>query len=50
MEIKGLYADSIKGLKSSKIRELMKMASKPGIISLGGGMPDSVNLPFDSVK
>lgn len=50
MEIMDLYSDSIKGLKSSKIRELMKMASKPGIISLGGGMPDSSNLPFDSVK
>ena len=50
MEIENLYSDSIKGLKSSKIRELMKMASKPGIISLGGGMPDSSNLPFDSVK
>ncbi len=50
MNFANIFSESSKGLKSSKIRELMKMASKPDIISLGGGMPDSPNLPFDDVK
>lgn len=50
VNVSGMFSESSRGLKSSKIRELMKMASKPGIISLGGGMPDSPNLPFDDVK
>jgi 2-aminoadipate transaminase len=37
-------------LKSSKIRELFKMADVPGIISMGGGMPDSASFPFDRIK
>ncbi len=37
-------------MKSSKIRELMKYASMPGVISFAGGMPDPDNFPFDDVK
>ncbi len=37
-------------MKSSKIRELMKYASMPGVISFGGGMPDPEEFPFDDVK
>lgn len=37
-------------MKSSKIRELMKYASMPGVISMAGGMPDPENFPFDDVK
>src|SRR4030042_2882372 len=37
-------------MKASKIRELMKYASMPGIISMAGGNPDPENFPFDDVK
>jgi len=37
-------------MKPSKIRELMKFASMPGVISLAGGMPDPLEFPFDNVK
>jgi 2-aminoadipate transaminase len=50
MEYDPLYSESCRRLKSSKIRELFKMASMPGIISMAGGMPDSENLPFEAVK
>jgi 2-aminoadipate transaminase len=50
MDFTSLYSESCLRLKSSKIRELFKMAKVPGIISMAGGMPDSQNLPFKEVK
>ena len=50
MDFTSLYSESSLRLKSSKIRELFKMANVPGIISMAGGMPDSQNLPFNEVK
>jgi 2-aminoadipate transaminase len=50
VDIKNLFSDSARQLKSSKIRELMKMANTPGIISMAGGMPDSESFPFDEIK
>ena len=34
-----MYAERISGLKSSAIREILKVTSKPGIISFAGGLP-----------
>ncbi|MFZ2198092.1 MAG: hypothetical protein WAV13_10195, partial [Thermodesulfovibrionales bacterium] len=34
-----MYAERIGGLKSSAIREILKVTSKPGIISFAGGLP-----------
>lgn len=50
MDFSKLYSGSAKGLKSSKIRELFKMANQPGLISMAGGMPDSKHLPFELIK
>ena len=50
MRYSPLFSESCLKLKSSKIRELFKMANVPGIISMAGGMPDSENLPFNEVK
>ena len=50
MRYLSLFSESCLKLKSSKIRELFKMANVPGIISMAGGMPDSENLPFNEVK
>jgi 2-aminoadipate transaminase len=44
------FSEATMKMKASKIRELMKYASMPGIISLAGGMPDPENFPFDDVK
>lgn len=44
------YSELSKKMKASKIRELMKYASMPGIISFSGGLPDPVNFPFNDVK
>jgi len=34
-----MYAERISGLKSSAIREILKITSRPGIISFAGGLP-----------
>jgi 2-aminoadipate transaminase len=50
MQYSSRFSESSLRLKSSKIRELFKMADVPGIISMGGGMPDSASFPFDRIK
>jgi len=37
-------------IKSSKIREMMKLIGTPGIISMAGGMPDEEHFPFEQIK
>ncbi|CAN5803011.1 PLP-dependent aminotransferase family protein [soil metagenome] len=36
-----LYADRVKGMKTAVTRDLMATLSRPGIISLAGGFPDT---------
>jgi len=50
MEYQNIFSDSASKMKASKIRELMKYASMPGVISFGGGSPDPLNFPFAEVK
>ena len=50
MDFSSRFSDSTLRLKSSKIRELFKMANVPGIISMAGGNPDSTGLPFEEIK
>jgi len=40
----------LNGMKPSEIRELLKMASTPGLISLGGGMPNPSTFPSKDLK
>jgi 2-aminoadipate transaminase len=40
------YAQRTKGMKSSMIREILKVAKQPGVISLAGGMPASELFPL----
>ncbi|MBL8026134.1 MAG: PLP-dependent aminotransferase family protein [Fibrobacteres bacterium] len=42
-------SDNALGMQASEIRELMKLASKPGIIAFGGGSPDGLRFPFAEV-
>ena len=36
-----LYSNRVKGMKTSATRDLMATLSRPGIISLAGGFPDT---------
>ncbi|MEA2063588.1 MAG: PLP-dependent aminotransferase family protein [Gemmatimonadota bacterium] len=50
MDYKSLFSSSGGRLKSSKIRELMRLAATEGIISMAGGMPDAEHFPFDEIR
>jgi len=44
------YSSSAKGMKKSEIRELLKLISKPGIISFAGGLPAPDLFPVKEIK
>jgi len=44
------YAQRTKGMQSSAIRDLLKVASQPGVISFGGGMPAPELFPLKEVE
>ncbi len=44
------YAQRTQRMKSSAIRELLKLAEQPGIISFGGGMPAPDVFPVEQFK
>ena len=43
------FSSSVNSLRSSEIRDLMSLATKPGIISFAGGMPDNELFPIDII-
>jgi 2-aminoadipate transaminase len=43
------YADRTKGMTASAIRALFSVASRPEVVSLAGGNPDTAALDFDAV-
>jgi 2-aminoadipate transaminase len=43
------FSKSINNLRSSEIRDLMSLATKPGIISFAGGMPDNDLFPMAEI-
>lgn len=45
-----MYADRIKELKSSAIRDILKLTTRPGMISLAGGLPAPELFPLDAIK
>jgi 2-aminoadipate transaminase len=50
MNFDALFTERALRVKSSIIRELLKLGSQPGIISLGGGLPDPNLFPFENFK
>jgi 2-aminoadipate transaminase len=50
MNFENLFSDRIKDLPPSPIRELLKIAQKPGIISLAGGNPSPDTFPVEKIK
>lgn len=45
-----LFSERAKTLKSSAIRELLKLVNQPDIISFGGGLPDPKLFPVEKFK
>lgn len=50
MRFSDRYAARTKGRRTSIIRDLMKVASMPGMISLGGGYPSPKTFPLEEVS
>jgi 2-aminoadipate transaminase len=44
------YSTSAKGMKKSEIREILKLISKPGLISFAGGLPAPDLFPLQEIK
>ncbi len=44
-----MYAERVNGLKSSAIRDILKLTSKPGMISLAGGLPAPEMFPVEKL-
>jgi len=47
MDIDNLLANRTKSMKASAIREILKLVSKPGMVSLAGGIPAPESFPMD---
>jgi 2-aminoadipate transaminase len=45
-----MYADRIKELKSSAIRDILKLTARPGMISLAGGLPAPELFPLEALQ
>ncbi|OGW50542.1 MAG: hypothetical protein A2078_10875 [Nitrospirae bacterium GWC2_57_9] len=45
-----MYAERIKELKSSAIRDILKLTARPGMISLAGGLPAPEMFPLDALQ
>ena len=50
MEFDRFFSAGGSRLKSSKIRELMKLSGDPEIISMAGGSPDAGHFPFEEIR
>ena len=44
------FSENMKNLKSSEIRDLLKYAHVPGMISFGGGLPNPESFPTEELK
>lgn len=49
-KLKYQYADRTKGMNASIIREILKVSSRPGIISFAGGLPAPETFPLKSFE
>ena len=44
------YADRMSGMQASEIRELLKVAARPDVISFAGGIPDPALFPREHIQ
>jgi 2-aminoadipate transaminase len=49
-DLEQIYSISIKGMKKSAIRELLKLTQRPEIISFAGGLPAPESFPIEQLK
>ena len=47
---KPCYAERMRGVQASEIRELLKIVEQPGMISFAGGIPDPTLFPTEQIK
>ena len=45
-----IISENAKSMKRSAIRDLLKMATRPEIISFGGGFPDITSFPVEELR
>ena len=45
-----IFAQRVSRLKPSMIRELMKLMGRPGLVSLGGGLPSAASFPAEALR
>jgi 2-aminoadipate transaminase len=50
MEIQNLIADRMQDMSVNAIREILKVVSQPGMVSLAGGIPSPDSFPLDTIK
>jgi 2-aminoadipate transaminase len=50
MDINKILASRVSYIKASAIRELLKVAANPGMVSLGGGLPSPESFPLELVS
>jgi 2-aminoadipate transaminase len=50
MLTQSLIADRIHGMRVNAIREILKVVSQPGMISLAGGIPAPESFPMDIIR
>lgn len=50
MDYQALLADRTRGMQANAIREILKVVSDPGIISLAGGIPSPDSFPMDIIR
>ena len=48
MNFEPLLADRTNQMGASAIREILKVVSRPGMVSLAGGIPASQSFPMDN--
>ncbi len=48
--LKSIISDNAKNMRRSAIRDLLKIATRPDVISFGGGFPDITAFPVDQLK
>ncbi|MBB3139310.1 hypothetical protein [Halomonas organivorans] len=44
------YAERMRGVQASEIRELLKLIDQPGMISFAGGIPDPALFPTERIQ
>ncbi|MGH2633751.1 MAG: PLP-dependent aminotransferase family protein [Tepidiformaceae bacterium] len=50
MEIDELLAGRTRGMEASAVREILKVASSPGVVSLAGGLPAVESFPLEIME